>query len=335
VDARNHPHSAELNKLAHVVCWTQFAVDELRDGGYTGSASVVPLGVDTELFRPTDKETARQKTCPTDLPAGAFLVGVVGRNQPRKRVDLSIGYFAEWVLDYGIKDAYLYLHVAPTGERACDIRAVAAFYGPELVGRVFVRAPESGVGANEAAMPLVYGSFDVCLTTTQGEGWGLTTHEAMACGVPCVVPDYSALGEWTRDAALKVPCTSTALSAPLDNYPYTIGGVPDRAATVAALHMLYSDPETRVEFSRRGLALAARPELQWSAVGAAFRRDLEAALARATRGAIAPAGATPWEALQAPGGGVAAADGAAPAAQAGLGHPRPCAGAILPAPEGL
>jgi glycosyltransferase involved in cell wall biosynthesis len=101
----------------------------------------------------------------------------------------------------------------------------------------------------------------------------------MACGVPAIVPDWSALGEWTEDAAVKVPCTSTALTAPLNHFPYTIGGVPDREATIVALQSLYESVELRAEHTARGLALTARPEYQWANVGVAFREALEASLA--------------------------------------------------------
>jgi glycosyltransferase involved in cell wall biosynthesis len=182
VDSKNHPNSAELNPLAHIVTWTQFAQDQLRAGGYTGPASIVPLGVDTSLFYPRDRAAARAEL---RAISGAevfgpedYIVGYVGRNQSRKRVDLLIGYFAEWITRYNIRDAYLYLKVAPTGESGCDIRSVATYYGKAVEGRLLVSAPPAGFGAPDDLMPLVYSAMDVYLTTTQGEGWGL-----------CVSPD--------------------------------------------------------------------------------------------------------------------------------------------------
>jgi len=278
VDARNHPRSSELNQLAHLITWTQFAIDELRLGGYEGTSSIVPLGVNSSVFYPRDRATARRAVCPEGFPEDAFVVGVVGRNQPRKRIDLAMRYFAEFIKRYGITNAYLYMHIAPTGEKACDIRALAAYYGDELVKRVFTASPSPRSPVSEEAMALVYSSFDVCLTTTQGEGWGLTTHEAMACGVPCVVPDWSALGEWTEDAAVKIPCTSTALSAPLNDFPYTVGGIPDGEETVKALWRLYAYAAARDRHRELGLELTARPRLQWDNVGVAFRRELESVM---------------------------------------------------------
>lgn len=276
VDAKNHPASDRMNR-AHVVSWTQFGIDELRRGGFSGEASIVPLGVDRSVFKPRDKREARKAVCVEGHREG-FIVGVVGRNQPRKRVDLSIEYFAEWVHRYKIDDAYLYLHIAPTGETSCDIRAMVKYHG--ITNRVILAEPEQGFGIDEAAMPLVYSAFDVCLTTTQGEGWGLTTMEAMACGTPCIVPDWSALGEWCEKAAMKIPCTSTALSAPLNGAAYTVGGIMDAKAAVLGLNFMYRDAELRREYVRRGLELTARTEYQWGAVGQAFCEVVEAVALR-------------------------------------------------------
>lgn len=284
VDSKNHPNSAELNQLAHLITWTKFGRDELRTGGYTGPSSIVPLGVDTSLFRPLDREASRKGL---GIPDGAFIVGAVGRNQPRKRLDLTIGYFAEWVIGHGIDDAYLLLKVAPTGETGCDIRSVAAYYGDAIEGRIRVSQQPAGHGLPDDFMPSIYSAMDVYLTTTQGEGWGLPAMEAMACGVPVVAPAWSALGEWAAPAALLVPCTSTALTAPLNNFPYTIGGVPDKELTIAALQILYENEVMRDHHRERGLALTARPEYQWSNVGTAFCETLEWAMGYRARMGVA------------------------------------------------
>lgn len=278
VDAKNHPASSQLNGLAHLVAWTKFAVEEMVMGGYTGSWGIVPLGCDTDVFYPRDKSEARQVLLPPETPKDAYVVGVVGRNQPRKRIDLALDYFSAWIDRYKIEDAHLHLHVSPTGEKACDIRFVKAYY-PNLEGRVMAAAPQVGTfGYSDDDMANVYAAMDCYLTTTQGEGWGLTTHEAMACGVPCIVPDWSALGEWPGNAVLKVPCSHTALNAPLNHYPYTIGGVPDKEATIEALQELYRNAALRADLGARGMSLTADPRLRWASVGKAFASELEKVL---------------------------------------------------------
>jgi glycosyltransferase involved in cell wall biosynthesis len=285
VDAKNQ-RGAPLNDLDHVVVWTEFAADELRAGGYDGTPSVVPLGVDLDLFGPVDRQDARRIACPPGVPEDAFIVGVVGRNQPRKRLDLTIAYFADWVTRYNVDDAWLYLHVAPTGERSCDVLSLVHYHGVQ--SRVVLSEPDIGLGLPSGQMPAIYSAFDVYLSTTQGEGWGLPTLEAMACGVPCIVPDWSGLGSWTEDAAMKVACDSTALTAPMNAKAYTVGGVPSAKAVVWALNITYRNPDHREHLRERGLVMATR--YPWMATGVRFRQVLEGVVGERQPEEVADAG---------------------------------------------
>lgn len=273
VDSKNQK-GEPLNRLAHLVVWTKFAGKELVKGGYGGDYSIVPLGVDTSIFYPRDKAESRAEIFGDNLPSNAFLVGVVGRNQPRKRLDLTIEYFSEWVRTCGVSDAYLYLHVAPTGERSCDIRSLITYHG--LKGRVIINEPEVGMGNDESLMPKVYSSLDVHMTQSQAEGWHLPTLEAMACGVVCLVPDHSAFEKengWCGDAVVRVKCSASALTAPLNGYPYTIGAVPGKVDTINALQLIYLRSDLRLSLSLMGFGLAR--SLTWDRTAKAFREVLE------------------------------------------------------------
>lgn len=283
VDSCNH-HGDELNRLSYVIVWTKFGVNELCNGGYTGPISVVPLGVDLSVFHPKDRSTSRNvvlSNIPDDKrpPHDSFIVGVVGRNQPRKRLDLTIEYFADWVHGSDIDNAYLYLHTAPTGEHSYDIQSLVHYH--EVSGRVIVATPPIGKGDVEPYLPYLYSSFDCYLTTSQAEGWGLPALEAMACGTPCVLPQFASFDPyfgWTPPGtAIHVPCDTSAPTAPMNGAMYTIGRVPSKRGTVNALNHLYRDPSSRRMYRERGLALAAT--LPWSNVGPAITTVLESVLA--------------------------------------------------------
>lgn len=280
VDGKNQ-HAGPLKRLAHVMVWTLFAENELRRGGYNGTVSIVPLGVDHDNFYPRDRNECREKcleALPVPLPDNAFIIGVVGRLQTRKRIDLSIRSFALWVERSGVEDAFLYIHAAPTGDTGCNIRSLTSYYG--LDGRVLISEPHVGHGIENSLLPYIYGSFDVMLTTSQGEGWGLCQHECMAMGIPCIVPDWSGLGVdgWTGDGVLRVPCNSTALTAPMNSLAYTIGGVVDCEAAADALDLLYRDRQTREHYSKAGVARAA--EFSWVRTGQLVTAELERVVAK-------------------------------------------------------
>lgn len=258
-----------MNGLALAIFWTHFAAEEARLGGYSGPAAVIPLGVDLDVYYPEDRRAARQQLLPKRFE-DAFIVGNINRNQTRKRLDLCIAYFAEWVKSRRIGDAYLFLHVAPTGDDGFDCRQLAAYYG--IQNRLIIAEPNVFQGLPEDHLRHTYNCFDIMATTTQGEGWGLTTMEGMACGVPSIVPDWAALGEWTEDASYKVPCTSIAHTPGRINVQ---GGVADREAYIEALDTLYRDKELRSKLSARGHELVKQEDFRWPNIGKAFAEAVE------------------------------------------------------------
>lgn len=276
VDGKNC-RGAGMNGLALAVFWTRFGEEQARLGGYAGATAVVPLGVDLDVYRPLDTRETREKfrdmLFGPRFPVDGFIVGVVGRNQVRKRLDLAIKYFAEWVKTRGIDDAYLYLHVGPTGDESFDLFQLPQYYG--VANRVIVSEPTIGHGDTEEMLNEVYNMFDVLLSTSQAEGWNLPAMEAMAAGKPVVLPDWAAHSEWPEDAALLVPCSTTACTP---NNINVICGVPDMDATVDALDKLYASESLRREMSGRGSALVSRPRYRWDAVAAAFRDALDETL---------------------------------------------------------
>jgi glycosyltransferase involved in cell wall biosynthesis len=263
----------DLNGLRHAIFWTQFGEQEAKHGGYSGTSSVIPLGVDLNTYCPQPRDRSRMACGLPERYRGAFIVGNVNRNQPRKRLDLTVSFFAEWVIRNKVLDAYLFLHVAPTKDVGYDCEQLMRYYG--MANRLIYAEPDVGQGVSERCLVDTYNSFDVLLSTTQGEGWGLPTLEAMACGVPCIVPDWSAHGEWARDAAWLIQCTEICCTP---NDVNAIGGVPSRHLTIEALDRLYRDEEERRAWSDAALKRAREPHFRWENIGQSYLQTLDGAL---------------------------------------------------------
>lgn len=275
VDAKNQISGRQCNQLDHVVTWTRFGIDELRAGGYTGNHSIIGLGVDTATYYPIDRIDARNhllsdgsKVLPDGIPRNSYIVGMVGRNQVRKRLDLALEYFAEWIKSRGIDNAYLYLHVGPTGESGCDIQSLCRYYGIKVI----VSSPPISHAFSVDDIRAVYNSFDLFWSTSQAEGWNLPALEAMACGVPTLLPDYAG-HEWAKPAAMMIECTTTALNAPMNRAMHTIGGIADKHETIVGLDKLYHHRSFREQLSDLGLRLAN--ELSWDRVGTQWEALLQ------------------------------------------------------------
>lgn len=269
VDGKNF-RSEWLDHVTLAIFWTQFGLNEARDSGYIGPAEVISLGVDLEIYYPMDKSNARKLRGLSELPNDAYIVGNVNRNQPRKRWDLTIRYFAEWIKQSQVDNAYLYLHCAPTGDTGCDVVQLATYYG--ILYKVLLMQPAVFYGLNEEEMRHTYNCFDVQVTTTQGEGFGLTTFEGMACGIPQIVPGASALGELTKDAAYQIACTSTVIGPPYQN---VIGEVADEGEFIEALDTLYRNENERASLASLAIARAREKQFRWHVIGREYIDALE------------------------------------------------------------
>jgi D-inositol-3-phosphate glycosyltransferase len=260
-----------LNTLKHAIFWTEFGRAEAVRGGLTIPSSVIPLGVDLEQFRPGDRVRARQKLgLPEDLEE-AFFVTNVNRNQSRKRIDLSVIYFADWIKTYGIKDAYLYLHLLPGSSTAVDVEELAWYYG--IQDRLIHAAPKDVFqGAPEEYVVATYQAADVGLTTGLGEGWGLTTMEMMACRIPQIATNYAAIPEWAGDAVKLIRVCSEGVMPDVHNM---LGGVPSKSCTVNALDFMYHCPEVRQEYAERGFTKVNEPQFRWENIGQRFAKQIE------------------------------------------------------------
>lgn len=272
IDGMN-TNGKNLNGLDHAIFWTEFGRKEAITGGFTKTSGVIPLGVDLEVFKEGDKLAARKALGIDPVPDDAFIVLNVGRNQPRKRLDLTVEYFATWIHKYRVNDAYLYLHVCPTGDVGVNLDQLCGYYG--LQGRVVLASPGVYHGATEAEVVQTIQAADVRVSTSAAEGWDLPSMEAMACGVPCLLPNHSAYSDWAKDAAHLVPCSGRIVSW---GGPNVIGQIPDKTEFVTALNAMYQSPRIRGAFAMRGLNRVREPEYRWSAIGERFKEEIDKVL---------------------------------------------------------
>lgn len=262
-----------LNSLTHVVGYTQFGVEQLQKGGLTISTSVIPHGVNTKLYKPIDIRHARDKQ---GFSNDWYIVNVTDRNQIRKRIDLAFYYFAQWVHSTNKPDSVKIHYHGGMQDEGWDLFQLAEYFS--IKDRLIITAPNitAQEGLPLELMPYTYGPANVGLSTTMGEGWGLTTHERMAMKIPMIVPKFSALGEWA-DGGVHYTDISPI--------PYfnirslnTRGGVPDMQSTVDALEAVYIDEKYRNDLAERGYKVATQSKFSWPNIAKEFNTVFNAAI---------------------------------------------------------
>ena len=164
----------------------------------------IPHGVDLAAYRiPTDEQRAAAKER-LGFSADDFVILQVERNQQRKQ-----NYLALSVLDRvqrmlslqkegDPKRVKLFQHMLPDEENAgCRL----GFNLPDLAWRyglephVDVRWP-GGFVSDENMVSIVYAAGDAFLSVSTGEGFQYPAWEALACGLPLVVPNADAREAW-------------------------------------------------------------------------------------------------------------------------------------------
>ena len=148
----------------------------INNGLEADKVGVVPEGVDTERFKPA---TAPRKE------SRPFRFLYVGKWEQRKGTeDLIKAFCAEFQPDEAVE---LVLHgwnpYVPHFDLDASIRRIAGTHAPAIV---------ASLSLNDDEMVRLYNSCDAFVLPTRAEAWGLPITEAMACGLPVIVTEYSA-----------------------------------------------------------------------------------------------------------------------------------------------
>ena len=189
-----------------IVTYTEFARNEVLrfKPELKGKIKVIPHGNNSKDFypMPDDEKLAFRKEF-FGQNADKFIITNINRNQPRKDLPNTIFGFIEgknsW--DNRLPPPFLYLHCHPNDPMGWDIRAI--MLQTDLEEDVdFKLLPKE---YEESGSPVdfvnkIYNASDVFLTTTLGEGWGLTYSEAAACKLPIIAPYTTSFMEMSGNA---------------------------------------------------------------------------------------------------------------------------------------
>lgn len=129
-----------------------------------------------------------------------FLLTNINRNQPRKDVVRSMMILQE-LKKRGHKDILLYLHMAHD-DAGGNLLVMANDFNLKLGEDFLLPSPKAfhvNNGLPIEVINLIYNTSDCLLSTTLGEGWGLSITEAMATKTPVVAPDNTSLHEMLAD----------------------------------------------------------------------------------------------------------------------------------------
>jgi len=265
-DWYNHMHSA-----AELVVYTNFAkrVVDKAMGEIPNTihrpVSIIPHGVDQSMFYKLDATPydLRMKFFPgrKDIAESPFIVLNANRNQPRKRLDLTMEGF-KLFLEKRPGNHYLYMHCGINDEHI-NIVKLAIRFGLEK-HLLLTNQSQTIQQISEDRLNEVYNLCDVGINTSTGEGFSLVQAEHAVTGAPQIVADHSALHELYEDCGQLIPARINTLLGTV----LTTGKLVLSEDVATAITELYDNPLLYASLSKKAMNKFSDPMYSWKTIGA-------------------------------------------------------------------
>lgn len=195
-----------FNKVCHhIFVMANFTGDEMKKRGcnipYTRISHGYPL-----TLNKYNKQEARKLL---NIPENAFVFYSGNRNQPRKRIDIIIRSYVEFLKKYSNEDVLLLMNcglidmgidIPELYQRLCKDNQIMNFESKIYFCNNTIHPSEF----NDQDLSIIYSCCDVGITTSTGESFGLIPFEMSLFDVPQIIPNYGGIIETMREGCIKV-----------------------------------------------------------------------------------------------------------------------------------
>ncbi|RBP50997.1 glycosyltransferase [Arenicella xantha] len=190
----------QAQKMDEIWVPSQFAKEAYLSCGLTKPIYKIPLGIDTDIFRPDGNFI--------DSPNDDYVFLSLFEWGERKEPELILKTFnATFSADEDVRLVAKIMNTDPSinlRERIANLELDPNGGRIDfIVNREFARED----------LPTLYRSSDCFLSPSKGEGWNMPLMEAMACGLPCIATDWSAQTEFFNSSngfPIEVTCLEPA-----------------------------------------------------------------------------------------------------------------------------
>ena len=253
---------APLEVPDHVLALSRFEGALLVAHGYK-CVTYMPPFIHPEFTKPLG-----DKPVPPWKKDGDFMLVSVGRPTLRKNLPgLLLAMYQLVVVER--LPVKLYLHASADDIDAAgqgfDLRGMVESLG--LHDAVILPLFDQSAGISTAAMRDIYRGADAYVSTDLGEALGITRVEAMACGLPLIVPDHTSGPELCADSGIL--CATVPANAYFDGVKCKAPVISD---IVDAVKWLMDNPSERETMGTAARAFAmveydnARTAAAWQAL---------------------------------------------------------------------
>lgn len=277
VDSKEHDPDwyANFDIVDHAVTYTQYGKEVVLAAKPELDVKIVPHGVDTSVFYKKYKTKKEAKIAffkdqvksIGDLDT-SFIVLNANRNQPRKKLDVTMKGFALFARRKP-DNVKLYMHCGLV-DASMNVGKYMERY--RIGNRLIASGDKRGIQVvPESILNDIYNACDVGINTSMGEGWGLTNIEHAITDAAQIVPDHSSCRELFSDCGLLMP---TSYDWTFDN-SMTVGRVVTPETVAEKLEYLYANKRYRLELGRVAMEKFTSEEWSWEQVAKKFKALFE------------------------------------------------------------
>lgn len=244
VDHEPMPDSTyhRLKQAYRIITVSRFGERELLKKGL--ASTYIPMTIDMDVFKPMDKKTMRKLF---GIPEDIFMFGMIGANKenpPRKSFQEAMDAFKLFHDKHPNSGLYFHSYLQQPGgfpieEYAKYIKINHAIYHRDQYKMMFK--------SDDETMAKLINCFDVLLSPSISEGFGVPVIEAQACSIPVIVNRFTSLPELVIEGVTGEICeVAYKRFSPLIAYV----GVPDVNSLYEKMEKLFV--ADRVEMGKKG-----------------------------------------------------------------------------------
>lgn len=281
----NHQTLRCLTVAIHVVMYSNHSRSVALRYMPALNVQVIYHGCEPEIFYPLpDEERRAVRKQIFGIEDSTFMVISVARNQWRKDPVRTLMIFHEFHKTH--PDSALYMHMKmqdiggslPDAANILGMRLVPPKAEIAFAGQNFEQT-----GFSRPLLNKLYNCADCFVSTSTGEGFGLTTTEAMAAQIPLVVPRNSSFVELIGEQEERGYLVESGGDIDHMVIPYGVSDNPrpivHAQSMLNALHAVYRSPEAAKAKAAAGREWTQRHtwehvKEQWRALFEGLERDL-------------------------------------------------------------
>jgi len=256
-----------INCVDIFLTFSKFAKKELQFFDCKKPIHVLNHGLNRKDFFKIDQQKARDtlqikaldyyKKDVFNFKNNPFIIFNGNRNQPRKRIDITIKAYADFIENNNDPNTILILNNQNNTVYGWNYHEIIhnEFYHKRNIKnyeKYFLFLKKIGQSLPVELLNLLYNAVDIGINTCDGEGFGLVNLEHAFVGKPQIAGNFAGLGEFLKhDFSILVECNNTFYHDRLGDGVGGMGWTLDYKKISRAIEMYYKNPILRKEHGLR------------------------------------------------------------------------------------